>query len=372
MVINEVNILDYGAKGSAADDSVAIQNALDSGAASVVVPRGNYVIAKTLVIPPHVTLRGHGRLSKIVKAFNGDMIDMKDGSKLMELELTGRGDVYKGRGVVISSGSNQKILDCSIINTANYCVEYIGASSGIISTIDKSLLYTIDKTKLPAIKFPDQEELGDRKVTSVDANGGLLADFSGCSTTLVTDCNTTGVIFSRLSRKVALVCNRLAGGSLGINVELYGVNHLVVGNVVATPIILKPGLSNSVIMANVSGGVVNESGTNTNMLDTTVSEMIVKSGYGLTSTQAAYLNIGANGKSPDAASMSFGDGSGWKMNIGTNINGSFVPLFSFYDKGCLYMNPIPAGDSRNGTMFVDAADGVLKFKDAKGVVNKLY
>lgn len=371
MVINEVNVLDYGAKGNA-DDTEAIQNALNSGAGSVVIPRGNYSISSTLVIPSNVTLRGHGRLSKIVKAFHGDMVEMKDSSKLKELELDGKGDAYKGRGVIISSGTNQKILDCSIVNTAQYCIEYVGATSGAISTIDKSLLYTIDKTKVPAIKFPDKEDNGDRKVTSIDANGGLLADFSGSSTTLVTDCDTTGVVFGKSSRKVALVCNRLAGGTLGINVEVYGLNHLIVGNIVATPIVLKAGLSNSVIMANVSSGVIDESGTNTNMLDSTLSGADMKMGYGKVSPQASSLIIGAGGKSPDAVSMSFGDGSGWKLNIGTNSKGSFVPMFSFYDKGCLYFNPIPVSDARNGTLFVDKADGALKFKDAKGAVNKLY
>lgn len=373
MAKQDANVVELGAKGDGvSDDTKVIQEALNSGAGSVHLPAGNYVITATLRIPAKVTLRGTGRLSRLLKAFNGDMVEMLDSSKLNEIELEGQGAKYAGRGVVIRTGSNQKVLDCAIVNMKGYCVEYVGASAGTISVIDKSMLYTADKAKLPAIKYPDSENIGDRKLTSVDANGGLLADFAGSSTTMVSDCDTIGVLFDKSSKKVALVGNRIAGGAIGYSLELYGSNHAIVGNLVATPIYLKAGLSNSVVMSNVSGGLVDESDTQTNLTDTNSKGFVLSGNYGGINPHAAYMSVGAGGKSPNAGSISFGDGTGWRLNIGTNRGGSFVPLFGFYDKGCMYLPPIAASDSRNGTLFVDAADQKLKYKGSDGKVNSLY
>lgn len=372
MAIQQVNVIDFGAKGSGSDDTNAIKKALESGAGSVVLPKGDYRLTSTLVIPEHVILVGHGRGARLIKAFDGDMVDMRNGAQMMQLELDGRGNEFGGRGVIIESGHDQKISNCAIINTKGYCVEYVRASIGSASLIDGSLVYTQDKTKLPAIKYPDEEDNGDRKILSVDANGGLLADFAGCATILVTDCNMIGVRFGQRSRKVALVSNRIAGGTEGIELEVYGSNHLIVGNLVATAIRLKPGVSNSVIKANISSGIINESTAYTNLTDNEEKRIGLIGGYGAVSLRAAHMTLGAGGKSPDAGSISFGDRTGWKLNIGTRDNGGFVPMFSFYDKGGLYFTPIPVSDARNGTVFVDIADGALKFKDADGRVNRLY
>lgn len=57
------------------------------------------------------------------------------------------------------------------------------------------------------------------------------------------------------------------------------------------------------------------------------------SGYGDTGTTGDELVVGGGGASPNAASMSFGDGSGWKLNIGPKIAGAFTPRHVFDDEG---------------------------------------
>ncbi|MDF2713107.1 MAG: hypothetical protein K0R28_32 [Paenibacillus sp.] len=365
----DVNVIDFGAIGDgAADDTAAFQKALDSGAGSVVVPKGDFKITSTIILPQNVKLNGIGPQSRLIKAFNGDMLKMENGSQLEDITLIGRGNVYSGRGIIIDSGSYQKLINCSVIDTASYCIEFTASAAGLISAVDNCVLYTFNRTNIPAIKFPDEEETGDRKVDSVNCRGGLLADFAGCSTSLVTNCNTIGVIFKPKSRKVSLVGNRIAGGTNHLNLDIYGNNHVVVGNVIATPIYLKMGTSNSTVMANVSGAVIDESGTGTNTLNPQRGPMIVDSDYGHFSDNGSFMTLGGAGDSPDAASISIGDGTGWKLNIGTKRNGAFSEMFSFYDLGCLYFSPMSSSNAVAGTLFVDNQDSQLKFKTACGQI----
>lgn len=367
----EVNITDFGATGNGlTDDTLAIQNALNSGAGSIVVPVGNFKITSTLFLPPYVTMRGIGRLSRLTKNFNGDMLNMGTYSKLYSLELEGKGATFSGRGVVIDTGKYQKITDCTILNTQSYCVEFTEPGAGLVSSIVNSLMYTISLLTVPAIKFPDEEANGDRKIISVECGGGLLADFSGCSTTIVAQCETVGVKFTPNSKKVIFVGNRLAGGTAGINVEIYGREHALVGNVSATPIILKKG-TNGVTVSGNTATLIDES-EGQNKTDKVLPGVRVTDYYGGISTVASSLIIGAGGSSPNAGSISFGDGTGWGLNIGTKLNDVFDRKFTFFDKGGMYFAPMKAMHSSVGTLFVDIIDHKLKYKDIDGIIRDLY
>ncbi|TNJ66719.1 hypothetical protein FE784_09135 [Paenibacillus hemerocallicola] len=365
-----VNIVDFGAIGDGkADDTAAIQAALHSGAGSVLIPVGDYRITSTLTVPDKVTLRGIGRLSRLLKYFNGDMVLLQDTAKLIELEIDGRGKSFSGRGVVIDSGTNQKILDCSIVNTLGYCVEFSVPAAGKISTIDKCLMYTLTPANLPAIKLPESEQNGDRKIISVDCGGGLLADFGGCSTVLVTNCNTIGVIFKPASKKVSMIGNRIAGGTAGINVEISGLNHTIIGNISATPFYIMQDCDGSVIMGNVAKIVDQSRGKN--KVDSDTPGITLSNNYGGFHADSSYMVLGAGGTSPNAGSISFGDGTGWKLNIGTSVNKTFVPKFTFYDKGCLRFEPMNANHAAPGSVFTDTADKKLKYKDETGLTMNL-
>jgi hypothetical protein len=57
------------------------------------------------------------------------------------------------------------------------------------------------------------------------------------------------------------------------------------------------------------------------------------SGYGATSSSASGLVLGAGGTSPSAASIAWGDNSGWKLNLGTKVSGTFTPRMTLVDSG---------------------------------------
>jgi len=57
-----VSVIDFGAVGDGvADDTVAIQNALNSGAKLISIPNGTYKLTNTLYIPEGATLKGAGK-----------------------------------------------------------------------------------------------------------------------------------------------------------------------------------------------------------------------------------------------------------------------------------------------------------------------
>lgn len=45
------------------------------------------------------------------------------------------------------------------------------------------------------------------------------------------------------------------------------------------------------------------------------------------------LNVGTGGSSPNAVSMVWGDGTGWKLRFGTTVASAFAERFSFLDTG---------------------------------------
>lgn len=61
----------------------------------------------------------------------------------------------------------------------------------------------------------------------------------------------------------------------------------------------------------------------------------VGTGYGTNSNPANTLTLGGAGTNPTAGSISFGDNTGYRLDIGTNVTGTFTPRVSIFDDGTL-------------------------------------
>lgn len=174
-----------------------------------------------------------------LKTSNSGLLDLSTtGSSLYNISIYGNGATYTGGGVLISGGSDQHIRRCRIMDTQSNPITYSGATSGLRSIISDCDLYAQNRTTTYAVKYPDLEVNGDRVLTNIRCHGGLLADFNGCSTVLVTSCNSVGARFTGLSKKVAMSANRWAGGTLGFNLTLRGDGHTISGDIIATDLIL--------------------------------------------------------------------------------------------------------------------------------------
>lgn len=263
-VATECDIKEFGAKvDDATDDYTAIQACLDAADAEGFTPTHSNGIARIgtmLSVPALVKFKGQGTIRK---AANIDMIELLNGSCLEGIKLRGTGSTYTGRGVVIGTNGDQDILNCDIVDMDGYCVEYESGVGdvGFRSTIRGGTIYRTTRTN-PAIKYPDSETNGDRKVISVDSEGGWLCDFAGCATVLVENCNALNFQFNSASKKVCLQGNRIA--TTGLDLDVLGMNHSISGNIVAGVIDLNSGTNNSQIGPNWDAGVTDNSGSSTN------------------------------------------------------------------------------------------------------------
>jgi hypothetical protein len=114
-----VSVKDFGAVGNGvADDTVAIQNALNSGAQVVELANGTSVVNGTLTIPPGVTLRGSSVASEY---FPGGPGSATVGSLLLKPNATG----VAGPIVILQSSSG--LADCYLKH-----LKLNGATTGIV------------------------------------------------------------------------------------------------------------------------------------------------------------------------------------------------------------------------------------------------
>ncbi|UGA37968.1 hypothetical protein JOS77_29215 [Chromobacterium haemolyticum] len=87
----------------------------------------------------------------------------------------------------------------------------------------------------------------------------------------------------------------------------------------------------AVTLGQITGGNLNLQGGSLGL----TGRQLMTGGYGSVPSAASNLVIGGGGTGSNAASIAWGDGSGWKLNLGRNASGSLNTLFSFTDTGRL-------------------------------------
>lgn len=98
----------------------------------------------------------------------------------------------------------------------------------------------------------------------------------------------------------------------------------------------------------------------------------IKNKWNLPASTNTNLYMASAIGSPSVGRIYVGDGSGWQLEFAKRTGGVDTVLFTLLDSGALKMTPITAGSSVNNSLFIDSADGKLKFKDGSGTVNALY
>ena len=184
--IGIVNVKNYGAVGDGVtDDTAAIQAAIDSltSGGLVYLLRGTYLISTRLDVDDdsNIHLCGDGYGSVIQKGFNGDMISLGLKGEMSRLRLNGAGASFTGRGVIITTGSGgdgwQNIHDCTILDTASYCIEYTASGAGWMSRIVNNRLGVYNRTTF-AVKYPTSDSNGPRLLAN-NSTLSPLADLGG-------------------------------------------------------------------------------------------------------------------------------------------------------------------------------------------------
>jgi parallel beta-helix repeat protein len=112
-----VSVKDFGAVGDGvADDTAAIQNALNSGAKSVLLPKGTY-LSSQLTIPSGIALRSNdGATIKAISAISAMLAGATNATEITIYGLTLDGNGLAGYGMLFAGGSvlrveNNRVTD---------------------------------------------------------------------------------------------------------------------------------------------------------------------------------------------------------------------------------------------------------------------
>lgn len=242
----------YGAKGDGVtDDTAAINSFLTaiSGKAGAFLP-GTYM-CNSLVIPAFTIIYGYGATLK--KNANSQMIDLGNRCEIHGLKIDGNALNFTGKGITITSGDKQKLLDVDVINMQDYCLTInkdVGVTFQWIKG-DVSRVNTTDVGILLGANGAPQESNGDRLFSGLTCLGGhWLIDVQYSQTTIVSNCDFVNMQCRPTSSKLLLSGNRIA--TLGNNFVLDGVQASMTGNVVAGTI----ELSGTTLQASVSGNTI--------------------------------------------------------------------------------------------------------------------
>lgn len=209
----------YGAVGDdATNDSVAIQAAFTAGAGSVVfLPEGTYLCGN-LTVPEDTVIYGPGILKKNA---NGPVLTMGKRSQFMST-INGNGATYTGTGVLINSGSIdntswRRLSGANIYDTASYCLEFSGATSGYSSQISDCRFLPLATSpgvyNTYAVKLPSNggttESGGNRMFSNCWSFAARFADLADSENTNLTGCHGFWPLFTTGTAKCSIAGGRL-------------------------------------------------------------------------------------------------------------------------------------------------------------------
>jgi len=147
-----VSVKDFGAVGDGvANDTVAINLALNSGAKTVVMPKGEYLVSSSIIVPSNTWLKGDGVSAVTIKPFAstyafvfiqnyeasqalGSTLD--ENIRISDLTIDGLSvvkqpvdDSKRGMGIELYAAKNVYIHDIKIINMPLSGIEIVGGKA---------------------------------------------------------------------------------------------------------------------------------------------------------------------------------------------------------------------------------------------------
>ncbi|WP_210235482.1 hypothetical protein [Mesorhizobium sp. M8A.F.Ca.ET.165.01.1.1] len=126
-----------------AQQTTAIQALLDYSynsrvAKAILINR--HTITATINVPAGITFEWANGFpsglanSQLTKGFNGDMMTINDGTRLIRPQLSGNGGTFTGKGIIVNSGNNQYIEDPFIIGMQDSCLDFPTGGVGVSFT----------------------------------------------------------------------------------------------------------------------------------------------------------------------------------------------------------------------------------------------
>lgn len=286
-------------------DSAAINAFLSSGYNLVGEEGTELLLDSPITIPQDICFDAN--YSKWIKGFNGDSIE-KFGRRsiIKNLEIDGNGINYSGCGVVIDIGGRanyedlgqQKMFNCTLRNSRNREVDYVGAYRGTLSQLVGCKFFPLpvsDGGGGVAVSWPNEPVgNGNRHIRDCYCAGVLLFD-QGCDNGIVAF-NTVGatttqpsVILNNDSKKMIFLGNRFAHGATDFVIA--GSQHSFVGNIFSSTVSFSSTAFNvSFDSSNVCGGLSTVPTFGKNNIDIGELSSTYPIGWSTDGTQPAFGN----------------------------------------------------------------------------------
>jgi len=228
---SSVNVLDYGASPSAtaSANATAIQAALDSGAARVFIPAGDYSIDTTLTVPGSTIFEGEGRFKSLLTITTDNVAVLVNGQQVLLSRFGVRTDLggHTSNGIEIGSVS----ADCG--RSMHEDLSIIGMGGSGLVCIHGNLqtfrnIYSINNGT-HGMEFPITSTVIDNighkieGVCDLRGNGsdGLhIAAGTSVSDTEAAKCHSANLIIAQSNGRYGVY-----SGTRNNNIILYGENN---------------------------------------------------------------------------------------------------------------------------------------------------
>lgn len=264
----------YGAVGDGvADDTAAFNNALASSTA-IYIPPGTYKITSKLTVPNNTTLYGAGRgTTKLLHAFNGDMMSLGNYSGISDLWIDGQGGTYSGQGVVINNGvGRQTITRCRITNFNAACLYFFSQGGMQCSVIDLIASQTNGATGTGNFAIVIQDtgspESGayPRKFSHIETNGFCSFSFGSSNNTYITNSFLADLFYS-LNSRATLISNCRLANQLALTIQ--GNNHTIISSAITPQITIQTTCDNIALQGNSYNNlpIIDNANNSRNLLD---------------------------------------------------------------------------------------------------------
>lgn len=386
------NAKDYGAAPgkTAAENTSAILTAISTAGASgdVLLPPGTYDVSGKLTTLFRQKLRGSGELVTILnKVGNFDMVELASGSSMEGIGLAGNGGTYTGRGVIITTGTQQVLRNCSVLDMSGYCVEWTADGAGANGGVSGGTYYRTVTTN-NAMLCPTDTAAANRYIRDVDTAGGWLVDSGGCDNLRVTNCRMQNMTFGASSAKVQVTGCRMS--STGTDVTVAGTSQILANNIIAANAIIASGANGCEVGPNVYAGsapnVTNNSGNFLNQIHMpqyAYVPVFVASGGGDKGSSTLYGSVACNGTTA-TVNILFTVDTGGAWNPGTGdwtfslpagfgpTNGAsthYVGIAHIFDTGNNFRTGAckVAGGGTTLAVYVDGENAAIKYNKPASV-----
>lgn len=268
------NVKTYGAVGDGIADDTAAFTAAMAASKAVYVPPGSYKITSILAVPDNTTLYGAGRgASKLLHAFNGDMMTLGNYSGLSGLWLDGQGATYTGQGVVINNGvGRQSITNCRITNFNAACLYFFAQGGTQCSVFDLIASQTNGATGTGNFAIVIQDlgapESGayPRKFSHIETNGFCSFSFGSSNNTYITNSFLADLFYS-LNSRATLISNCRLANQLALTIQ--GNNHTIISSAITPQITIQTTSDNIALQGNSYNNlpIIDNANNTRNLLD---------------------------------------------------------------------------------------------------------